>query len=357
MHYKLQVFIFILLVFAIIIKYFLSLPKYKDGDLVRIRGVVFSEPVIYSQKQYLKLSGLKVYLPLYPEVFYGDSLVIEGQVKEKRLVNPKLISLTQDKQSVLPQIRNKIIIFYKSSLPEPYSSLISGMVLGSKNMPSQFWNQLRNTGTAHMVVASGTNVALVSGFVLNLLVKFINRKLALFVSIFVVVVYMFFSGLDAPIIRASIMAIFTFIGQLNGRVIDSWRNLILSGLLMLLINPNWITDLGFILSFVATLSLMVFQKPIDNKFKFLPLGVRESLSTSLAAQVGVLPIMYLTFGQFNLLSPLINLLVNWVVSPVMVIGIVAGIVGLIVAQVGSLILLVSLPLVYWFVKVVQFFGN
>ena len=110
------------------------------------------------------------------------------------------------------------------------------------------------------------------------------------------------------------------------------------------------------MSFVATLSLMLFQKIINAKLAFVPNILREGLSTSLAAQIGVAPIIYATFGAFNILSPVINALILWTVSYVMILGALGGIIGLIVPLVGRLILLIAFPFLWWFVEIIKIFG-
>jgi competence protein ComEC len=112
----------------------------------------------------------------------------------------------------------------------------------------------------------------------------------------------------------------TFVAQALGRLQAASRALFLSAALMLIIKPDWITDLGFILSFVATASLMLFERKIASLIRFVPGIFREGLSTSLAAQIGVAPILFATFGQFSLLSPIINALVLWTIAPITIIG-------------------------------------
>ena len=146
-----------------------------------------------------------------------------------------------------------------------------------------------------------------------------------------------------------------FLAQIFGRINSVWRTLSLSCLIMLAINPLYLNDLGFILSFVATSSLVLFQKRVEKRIMFVPKIIRESLSTTLAAQIGVTPILFASFGQFNLLSPLINVLVLWTVPFIMVIGLVGGVVGLIIPFLGRLILYLSYPLTWWFIKIVSLF--
>lgn len=345
---------FIFLFLLILLRFYTTRPVYKKGDFVRITSRVYNEPIVYERQQYLTLQGLKVYLPKYPEINYGDTIILEGVVDDKKLKNPKLVEI-QENKNLLYGLRQKLITFYKTSLPEPYGSLVAGITIGSKNMPASFWEKLKLTGTAHVVVASGTNVTMFATFLISILTYFINRKYAVFITLAGIFVYVILSGFDAPIIRAGIMGSITFAAQSKGRLVNSVRILIYTAMIMLLIKPIWITDLGFILSFVATLSLILFQSKIDNLLKFIPKILRDGLSTSLAAQIGVTPIIYATFGQFNIMSPVINALILWTIPYIMGIGALAGIVGLIVPVVGRLILFILFPFLLWFTKILEIF--
>lgn len=351
---RLQSISFLIIILLIFLRFYSTRPVYKNGDFVKITSKVYSEPIVYDRQQYLKLQGLKIYLPKYPEINYGDKIVVTGQVEKDKLVSPKLVEISQEK-GLLYALRGNLISFYKSSLPEPYSSLVAGIVIGSKNMPESFWEKLKSTGTAHIVVASGTNVTMTISFLIGLLTTFLKRRTAIWFTMIGILGYVILSGFDAPIVRAGIMGSILLLGQEKGRILNSWRILIYSGLIMLLIKPLWITDLGFILSFVATISLMLFQKKIDLKLKLIPTFFREGLSTSLAAQIGVAPIIFATFGQFNILSPIINMLILWTIPYIMVAGALGGVIGLIVPLVGRLILFILFPLLWYFERILSIF--
>lgn len=339
---------------VIFYQYKVRLPDFMEGSRVKITTKVLSEPLVFDNQQYLKVLGLKIYLPKYPKVNYGDNVILEGVVKEGYLKNAKLLE-TKESDNILFNFRKNIIAFYKQSLPEPYSSLIAGIVIGSKQMPEDFWNKLVRTGTAHIVVASGTNITLLTTMLILSLTYIVKRKYAVFITLAVILIYVIVSGFDAPIVRASIMGLILLFGQLTGRVTDTWRILLYTSISMLMFKPEWATDLGFILSFVATASLLLFQKKIDSYLSSLPNILREGLSTSLAAQIGVAPIIYATFGQFNILSPIVNAMVLWVVPYLMVGGLIAGLIGQVVPLIGRLILFVLFPLLWYFEKVIDLF--
>ena len=261
---------------------------------------------------------------------------------------------TKESTGVLYKLRQKLVLFYQRALPEPHASLVAGVTIGSKaSIPKEFWESLKRSGTAHVVVASGMNVTLVASFLLGLLVLLVPRKRAVPLALSGVWLYALLSGFDAPIIRAGVMGSIALAAQEFGRLNFAWRALVLSAGMMLLIWPTWLTDLGFILSFLATASLLLFEKKIAKLLRKVPSILREDLSTSLAAQIGVAPILFISFGQFNLLSPIINALVLWTIVPITVIGMAAGLVGLIIEPLGKWILYLVYPLTSWFVWIVN----
>ena len=346
-------FFMILLVFF---RFVSTRPVYRNGEMIRITSRVLQEPVRYSFSQIISVAGLTVSLPLFPEITYGDRVVVEGKVENGKLVNGNL-KMVMENRNWFYEFRKKIIAFYQESLPEPSASLVSGMVLGSKaSIPEKFWENLKTTGTAHVVVASGMNVSIIAGFLLGLFVLFLPRRRAIPFVLGGIGFYCALSGLDAPIIRAGIMGSVVFLAQEAGRVASAWRALVLSALVMLTVKPLWLTDLGFILSFVATAAILLFERRVNNKLTLIPSILREGLSTSLAAQTGVAPILFVTFGQFNILSPVINALILWTVPLITILGAIGGIIGLVLPGAGRIILYLLFPFTWYFAKVVEIFG-
>jgi len=351
--------LWILLIFLLVVRFYISRPIYKEGDRIRITSTVLSEPIKYETSQYFSLEGLKIYLDPYPEIFYGDRVVVEGTVDltKKILKNPRLIK-KEKSDNLLFSFRQSIISFYQKSLSEPHASLVAGMTLGSKSsIPEDFWRQLKNTGTAHVIVASGMNVSLVASFLMAILLLFIPRVKAVFLALVGIWLYAAVSGFEAPIIRAAIMGSIAFSAVAIGRLNFALRALFVSAYIMLLVNPDWIQDLGFILSFAATASLIVFEKRVRSLVSFAPSVIKEDLSTTLAAQVGVFPILYYTFGYYNILSPLINALILWTVPIITIVGMIAGFAGLIFEPLGKALLFLIYPLTSWFIFIIRTFGG
>lgn len=345
-----------LLLIIRLLTYHSELGDIKQETKIKLTTKVYSEPLRYSNKQRLILKGLIIYLPEYPEINYGDEVVIKGIYKDGKLEESELLDHRPTK-NIFFSARQKIIGFYKKTLPEPYSALVAGVSLGVKqSLPWEFYETLKKTGTAHVVVASGMNVVLVGGFILNSLVGTIKRKTALAIAIASVWIYTAVAGFDAPLIRASLMVTIAFTAQNVGRVYNSLRSLLLVAVIMLFIKPAWVGDLGFILSFLSTLGLILFESKVSRLLHFVPKIVRSDLSTSISAQIAVSPVLFLVFGQINPLSPLINALVLWTIPPITIIGIISGIVSILSQTLGGLVLLLSYPLTYYFVEVIKLFS-
>jgi predicted membrane metal-binding protein len=101
---------------------------------------------------------------------------------------------------------------------------------------------------------------------------------------------------------------------------------------------------------------MVFEKSLSRAFNKVPAFFREGLTTSLAAQIGVAPILYYVFGYIFILSPIVNMLVLWTVSYISLLGSLAGLVGVLYQPLGRGILYLSFPFTSWFIWVIELFS-
>lgn len=346
----------LVLILGLRIVLFYTFQKSLNDGRLRITGTIRSESLLFERKQRIELEGYKVYLPLYPAVSYGDSVVVEGDASEGIIRKGKLIDL-QESSNILYQFRERLLEFYKSSLPADSAALVAGTTIGSKQLLSkEFWSKLVATGTVHVVVASGMNVTIIAKFLLDLLLQILPRKKALPFAIIGIWLYVFLTGLSAPIVRAAIMGSLAFLAQETGKLSQSVRILLLTSGFMLFIKPEWLIDLSFLLSFTATLAILLLSKPIEQKLKRVPTLVRNDFSTSLAASVGTAPLIWWNFGRFNPFSPFINAAVLWTIAPITIIGGVGGIIGLVFPFVGKLLLYFVYPLIWWFISVVRLFS-
>lgn len=299
----------------------------------------------------------------YPEYHYGEELEITGKVKiiNYRLGYPeiKVIEAREPAWSFKGwaiKLRKKINLVYKQALPSPYDGLVSGIVLGDKSLiPAGFWERLRLTGTLHIMVASGMNVALLGGAVLSLLTFLVKRRTAILIAIVVIYIYSIMTGLTPPITRATIMVGLIYLSHLLGREGAPARILWLTGFLMVLGNPLLVFDIGFQLSFMATAGLVYLQPRFqESKYRLLR---SPDFSSTLAAQIFTLPILVGNFGQLNLISPIINLAILWAVPLILMAGMIVGLLGILWSVLANIASNLIFPLLFYLEQTVNLFAR
>jgi competence protein ComEC len=216
-------------------------------------------------------------------------------------------------------------------------------------MPKDFYNNLRQTGTIHMMVASGMNVTIVGMTTLSLALLFLSRKIAVMLSLILIWFYVLLAGGEAPVVRAGIMGSLVFLAQIAGREADAWRGLILAAGILLFLNPLSFFDLGFQLSFAATAGILLFTPWFNSHLSRFPNQIKIDLSQTMGAQIATMPIILLNFGYYSSLSPLANVLIVSTLPWIMRLGLL-----------GVLfwpILYLTLPLLTYVVKVIEWFGK
>lgn len=334
-----------------------------DQAKIRLTGRVIQQPYLKGSNQIINVNGFLIKTNRFPTYFYGQKLVVTGKVR-RRVINRFIsrfslyypqIQLIQQPQSLVDKLNFKAKLLalknyfeqkFEAVLPEPQASLLAGILLGSqRSLPDKFMRNLRETGTIHVVVASGYNLTVVAKLLLAGLLVVCRRRLALAGAFLGIVAYTIMTGGEPPVVRAAIMASLTLVAQLLGREKDALISLILAAALMLLVSPLILFDIGFQLSVLATAGILLVEPLLAGKIFSLPL-IGEDLKVTLAAQIATLPILLFNFGTVSLLSPLVNALVLPVTPLIMFLGAITAVVG------GMTAWLVWLPLTY-FVRLIE----
>lgn len=352
-------------------------PEFKSGQEITLRTTLLSEPQLAGKIQRFYVDKILVIAPRFPEYHYGDSLIISGTLEQRLLTNrqgnqqiltlyfPKIgkrnPALSGAGLALASIIRQKVTSTFKSILPNTESGLLLGIVLGLKeNLPQELMASLKTSGTLHVVAASGMNVTMVGGFLTAAFGVFLRRQIALILVILGIFFYALLAGLEPSIVRAGVMGAITYCALILGRQNLAILSLLITGYLMLIIAPGILTDVGFQLSFLATLGLVTLKPQLDRlvlikKVKNYQLG--NDLTTTLAAQLATLPILLSNFGNYSPLSIMANTAVLWTIAPLMVLGGLASISSLIFEPVSQILLILTLPLLLFFEKVVLFFAT
>ena len=239
----------------------------------------------------------------------------------------------------LPQrIARKLGETIEQSYGEREGAFLRALLLGDKNyLDEEDASNLAEVGLSHVMAVSGLHCCFLASLIGSLMGGR-QRKLRCAVTIPLLFLYAFVTGLTPSILRACIMISMGMIAPLLGRDNDPPTSLSFALLLILLKNPFAIASISLQLSFSAVAGI-VFLTPrltrrTRGKHKLLRAAML-SFSTTLGAMVFSTPLAGYYFGTLSVVSLLSNLLCLWLVSIVFALGLVSVIVAAAVPQLGA----------------------
>ncbi|MBV9389147.1 MAG: ComEC family competence protein [Chroococcidiopsidaceae cyanobacterium CP_BM_ER_R8_30] len=230
-------------------------------------------------------------------------------------------------------IRQRIIRAQGHWLGSPEGPLVSAIVLGHQavDLPYSIKDQFVQEGLAHVIVASGFKVSLILGSLLAV-TKRLSQRLRFGLGTIVLIIYAGLTGFHLPVMRATVMGFGALIALVLQRKRKPFNSLLIAAVLLLLINPLWIWDLGFELSFLATLGLMVTVPPLVKCLDWLPPTIASLIAVHIAAYLWTLPLL---LHVFNITAPY-SVVVNLLVTPLIFIISLGGVLSAITAVVWPL---------------------
>lgn len=245
--------------------------------------------------------------------------------------------------------RQQAQAFITRALPPDEGALLSGILLGLENEISPSVEQaFQRSGTSHIIAISGANFTLLIGFIFLIFLRRLPRNLTLPAAVLLVAIYALFTGGNPAILRAAFMVIMALAARFIGRRSQGLNSLGFSAAALCAVNPLLLWDLSFQLSALATMGLVLFSRPLTQRFytlaaKKLPEQhaltltrlAGEYLLMSLAAQVFTLPLIVYHFHNLSLSSLLANLLILPVQPLIMALGALAVLFGLLIPPLGA----------------------
>ena len=285
---------------------------------------------------------------LFPDLAYGSQLVINKPLQEiKNSGNPggfdyKRYSLfqgithqvylkenefeilpTTDKKRVQQFInasRAKVIsILRKNIKGEKQLGLAEALLIGYKDdLDKTLVQSYSNTGVVHIIAISGLHLGLIY-WLLGLICKPLQKRKNLKWVRFILIIsglwlFSLLAGAQPSVLRSAVMFTCILIADSFDRRSSIFNGLAFSALILLCINPFWLWDVGFQLSYAAVLSIVIFMQPIYNWFyiknKILDF-VWKLNAVTIAAQILTVPISIYHFHQF----PTTFLLTNFIAVP------------------------------------------
>src|SRR3989338_1795479 len=374
-----------------------------------LRGYVSDSPVLSGANQrivftveFLRLGNwvapyrlhekILVTTDAYPRYHYGDKLQLTGKLTLPTnttdfdyisyLARDQIFTLMyqpkiESANFALEKITRAKIWFYgglfkardyfsdqvAEAVKEPAAAYINGILLGTRaNIPADIKADFATTGLSHILAISGYNISIIALVIAWSLSWLMPRSKAFWLAVVIIILFTLLTGASASVVRAAVMGTLVLIGELIGRLYNPRNALTLAAALMVAFNPLILRyDVGFQLSFLATAGLL-YLSPLWRQAKWLHwlpnwFNLRDTLATTLSAQMMVLPLAFYYFHTFSLIALPANLIILPLVPALMALGFATGVAGSIWSVLGKivgvatwLLATIQLYLVSWLAK-------
>lgn len=275
---------------------------------------------------------------------------IFSKIDAKEIIEIRKSGQYSFRQSLI-NIRKSIESSIAHALPNPESNLAAGLVISGKDsLPKNILEEFKRVGLIHIVVLSGSNVSIISQALFKVL-SFAPRFIQVVLGIFLMSCFALMTGASPPVVRSVLMSslpllyspLVSLVKQksmkkntvqdtngVNDNVSSNQNNksmgqkitvfetnstlfvLIAVALIMSIYDPLLpLHDMSFQLSFLATFGLIVLSKPIADRLSFIPntFGIRDIVSSSLATQVYIAPLLLHMSGSLSVVFLIANIVV------------------------------------------------
>lgn len=318
---------YILLVLSLIysfifINFIIVKSEYKDSDK-NLYGTVIDYKKSKDKTTIWVKGKEKVLVNYYSDinVSYGDYIYVYGVFKKPKengnfnLFNYKRYLLSNKINYVVTASKITIIkkndnVFYilKNNLLKRIESanrskgyILAFLYADKSLIEKDIYTKYQKIGVSHLFAVSGMHVSLISIVLLKLLNKIKERKRYIIVSIFLSI-YLFLTNFTISMVRATFQFILFFINKSFKLNIDNSNLVILLFLILVIINPYNIYNIGFLFSFIISFTLIRCSKLIKGKF------IIKSLKISLISFFSSMPVLINNFFEVNFLGIILNII-------------------------------------------------
>jgi competence protein ComEC len=320
---------------------------------------------------------------------YGDTVELQGKLQSPEHSHPGIFtSMAFPRLSIrsaggntplalLYHLRLKLAQAIERSLPQPEAAILIALFLSMRTPGLRPLTEAFNvTGTAHLIAPSGFKVTILAGLISNSLLWLSGRKSyegtqkyrgwqQWFITPFIlttIAAYTILSGAGAAAIRSGIMGALLVLAPRIGRTYNIYTSLSFAALVMSIIDPFILWDVGFQLSFLGTVGIVLmtpFFQRMMRRFERLPTGhyLVENTAVTLAAQTATLPIFAVAFGQLSFISPLANMLTVPLLGITLILGLLVSGLSYLFAPLGTVMSWIAWPVCWYVGNIVVWCAN
>lgn len=299
------------------------------GQVIEITGKVSEDPDTDDDGTALRLNELKIgevgvsgtiYVKMAKneEIKRSDLTTLRGSLSEgfgtfaASIYRPRLMKIERVKNAdIMLAVRDNFAAVIKKYIPEEEAKLGLAYLLGMKSgLSDNLTETLRIVGLVHIVVASGTHMSILVGLARRIFGK-VSRFAGLIFALILILAFGGVVGWTASITRAALVSGLSVTMWYVGRKFEAWRLILIVMAITLLINPMYLMNLGWLLSFSAFGGILILE-PVLAELLYggrKPNFIAETLMATIAATVTCLPISLYYFGTVSLISLVANLLI------------------------------------------------
>ena len=297
----------------------------------RIRVEVGGEA---AKPRLLDADRVAAWMTLRPASDAGDGLAGFGYSKSARLVEPLLASGRHPVRRLTARLRARARAVFERAMPAGTErGLVRAMVLGDRSeIDDATAEAFKASGTYHVLALSGAQVALLAALLSSGLRRLrAGPWIEAGATTLAIFGYAGFVGGDLPIARAALMAAAVLVGRALEVDADASNLLGFAAIVLLAYQPSSAADVGFQLSFGATLGILAFVAPLTRGVPRLPLRLDLAIAASVAAQCALAPLLA---GHFHRVAPA-AILLNVAAVPLSAAVLLAGFGVLALAPLGA----------------------
>ncbi len=253
-------------------------------------------------------------------------------------------------------LRQKIIRSQVDWLGIPEGALVSAMVLGSRavDLPYDIKDQFTGVGLAHALGSPGFKLSLILGVLLALTQRF-SSKIRFSLGLIILVLFVSLTGMQPATMRAALMGLGVLVALVMQRKIKRRGLLLLAATILLLLNPLWLWDVGFQLSFIATLGLQVTMPPLMKQLDWLPPAIASIIAIPIAVSLWTLPLQLYVFSIVPTYGILANIIASPLITVILAGGIISALAGVILPVAGSALAWLLYYPTHFLIAIAEFF--
>jgi len=190
----------------------------------------------------------------------------------------------------------------------PTGAVLEALLLGEDGrLDEPTVENLQQTGLYHLFAISGGHIAIINLLLFSLFrfVRMSRRASSLALGVFLVFYTVLVEG-SPSVLRATLMTLAFLGGRLLWKDVHVLNTIAASAFALLLANPSSLFDIGFQLTYAATLTIILFMPPLLRRLPRWPLKITELAGMSVAAALGAVPLIARNFNRIAFSSLLLN---------------------------------------------------